>query len=167
MVTSRAAFTEMCMKIIVLSDSHGNTQALVDAVFDENPQLILHLGDYEKDCDKVRIVYPQIDLRAVRGNCDFRAREPECDEFVIENKRIFMTHGHLYNVKSSLTSVLNAGLSRNADILLYGHTHIPYYAVVDGIHMINPGSIAFGAKTYAVLEIEHGVINCRVVRLAT
>jgi putative phosphoesterase len=153
------------MKIIVMSDSHGNTQALIDAVFDENPQLILHLGDYEKDCDKVRKVYPNIDLRAVRGNGDFRAREPAYDEFVVGNKRIFMTHGHLYGVKSSLDSVLNAGFLRGADILLFGHTHMPYYEVIDQMHVLNPGSIAFGAQTYAVLDIEHGVLRCRMTRL--
>jgi putative phosphoesterase len=164
-VTSEAVIVERSMKIIVMSDSHGNTQALLDAVFDENPQLILHLGDCEKDCDKVRRVYPDINLRAVRGNGDFRAREPEYDEFVAESKRIFMTHGHMYGVKSSLDSVLNTAFSRSADILLFGHTHIPYYEVIDEMHVVNPGSIAFGAQTYAVLEIEHGVIRCRITRL--
>jgi putative phosphoesterase len=148
-----------------MSDSHGNTQALVDAVFDENPQLILHLGDYERDCDKVRAVYPQIDLRAVRGNGDFRGREPDYDEFVAADKRIFMTHGHLYGVKWGLDSVLNAGFLRGADILLFGHTHTPYYEVKEQMHIVNPGSIAFGAQTYAVLEIEHGVIRCHIVSL--
>lgn len=153
------------MKIIVMSDSHGDTRALIDAVFDEKPQLILHLGDFERDCDRVREVYPDIDLRAVRGNGDFRAREPEYDEFVIQDKRIFMTHGHLYGVKTGLASIMNSGFARGADILLFGHTHIPYYEVVEGMHLVNPGSIAFRAQTYAVLEIEHGVISCRITSL--
>lgn len=153
------------MKIIVLSDSHGNTQALVDAVFDENPQLILHLGDHEKDCDKVRKVFPHIRLRAVRGNCDVRPREPEYDEFVVENKRVFMTHGHLYGVKTSLDSILNAAFGRGADILLFGHTHIPYNKIVQGLLAVNPGSIGAIQKTYAVLEIEHGAVHCKIVVL--
>ena len=155
------------MKIIVVSDTHGHTQALVNTVFDENPQLILHLGDYEKDCDKVRNMYPNINLRAVRGNGDFRAREPENDEFVIENTRIFMTHGHLYGVKSSLESVIGAARARCADILLFGHTHTPFYEIVENMIIVNPGSITYGAQTYAVLEIEHGVINCRIVKMDT
>ncbi len=164
-MTSDAAVVEMSMKIIVMSDSHGNTQALIDAVFDEQPQLILHLGDYERDCGKVREAYPMIDLRAVRGNCDFRAREPEYDEFVVQDKRIFMTHGHQYGVKTGLNSVMNSGFARRADILLFGHTHIPYYDVVEGMYIVNPGSIAFREQTYAVLEIEHGVIKCRITGL--
>lgn len=153
------------MKIIVISDSHGNSQGILDAVFDENPALILHLGDYERDCDKVRKAYPSINLRAVRGNGDFRGREPEYDEFVVLSKRVFMTHGHLYGVKTGLGSIVNSGLARGADILLFGHTHIPYYNVVEGMHIVNPGSIAFRGQTYAVLEIEHGVINCRITGL--
>ena len=153
------------MKILVASDSHGNTQALLDAVFDESPQLILHLGDYERDCDKLRTVFPQVTVRAVRGNGDHRSHEPEYDEFVTENKRIFMTHGHLYGVKTGLDAVLNAGFQRCADILLYGHTHRAFHQVIDGMLVVNPGSIGLEAKTYAVLEIEHGAINCRIVGL--
>jgi len=154
------------MKIIVASDSHGDSQTLLNALFDENPQLFLHLGDFERDCDKVRKAFPQLMIRAVRGNGDFRGREPDYDEFVLDNKRIFMTHGHLYGVKTSLDALMNAGFLRGADILLFGHTHTPYYEIIEGMHIINPGSIGFSAKTYAVLEIEHGVIKCRIAQMA-
>lgn len=153
------------MKIIVLSDSHGNTQALVDAVYNENPQLILHLGDHEKDCHKLREVFPQITLRAVRGNCDLHPQEPEYDEFVVENKRVFMTHGHLYGVKTGFDAILNSAMGRGADILLFGHTHIPYQKTVQGLLAVNPGSIGAAQKTYAVLEIEHGAVKCNIVGL--
>jgi uncharacterized protein len=155
----------MLMKILVASDSHGNTQALLDAVFDTSPQLVLHLGDYERDCDKLRAAYPLLTVRAVRGNGDLRSREPDHDEFVLENKRFFMTHGHLYGVKTSLDSVLNAGFLRRADILLYGHTHRAFREEYDGMLVINPGSVGLGAKTYAVLEIEHGAVKCELSSL--
>jgi putative phosphoesterase len=92
-------------------------------------------------------------------------REPEYDEFVIENKRIFMTHGHLYGVKTSLDALMNEGFVRHADILLFGHTHIPYYKVMQRMCIVNPGSAGREPKTYAVLEIEHGAINCRIVKI--
>jgi putative phosphoesterase len=153
------------MKILVASDSHGNTQALLDAVFDTAPQLFLHLGDYERDCDKIRAVYPLLTVRAVRGNGDVRSREPDYDEFVQEDRKIFMTHGHLHGVKTSLDSVLNAGFLRRADILLFGHTHRAFREELDGMLVLNPGSIGFGAKTYAVLEIEHGAVKCELFSL--
>ncbi|SHH92387.1 hypothetical protein SAMN02745823_01454 [Sporobacter termitidis DSM 10068] len=154
------------MKILAASDSHGNTQALLDAVFDVSPQLVLHLGDYERDCDKLREAFPLLTVRAVRGNGDFRSREPEYDEFVVEDKRIFMTHGHLHGVKTGLGAVLNAGLLRRADILLYGHTHRAHREEFEGMLVINPGSIGLGAKTYAVLDIEHGAVKCEIISLA-
>jgi putative phosphoesterase len=153
------------MKILVASDSHGNTQALLDAVFDVSPQLVLHLGDGERDCDKLRGVYPDLTVRAVRGNCDLRSREPDYDEFVVENKRIFMTHGHMYGVKTGLDSVLNAGFLRSADILLFGHTHRAFREELDGMLVLNPGSIGLGAKTYTVLDIEHGAVKCTLAGL--
>ena len=154
------------MKILVASDSHGNTQALIDAVFDVSPQLLLHLGDGERDCDKIRALFPQVTVRAVRGNGDFRSREPENDEFVLEDKRFVMTHGHLYGVKSSLDAVLTAGFTREADILLFGHTHRRHREEIGGMLVLNPGSIGFGAKTYAVLHIGHGAVGCSFEELA-
>lgn len=153
------------MKILVVSDSHGNTQALLDAVFDVSPQLVLHLGDYERDCGKLRRVYPHLPVRAVRGNGDIRSREPEYDEFVLENRRFFMTHGHLYGVKTGLESLLNAGMLRRADVLLFGHTHRAYRGDFEGMLLLNPGSIGMGAKTYAVLSVEHGEISCQIMNL--
>ncbi len=153
------------MKILVFSDSHNNKQAMLDAVLDENPKLILHLGDHAHDCDALLEAYPRIPLRAVRGNCDFRSNELDRDEFVIHDKRIFMTHGHLYGVKTGLGSVLNTAFSRRADILLFGHTHIPFCETVDDLLVVNPGSIGLGRKTYAVLEVERGTVECQIVEL--
>ncbi len=151
------------MKIVIFSDSHGNTQPMLDAVFDEAPQLILHLGDHSRDCAAVLEAYPSVPLRAVRGNCDGNAFEPDLDEFVIMNKRIFMTHGHLHGVKMGLGSLLNTAFYKNADVVLFGHTHIPVQESVEGLLAVNPGSIGMGKKTYAVLEIEHGAVNCQIV----
>lgn len=153
------------IKILVCSDSHGNKQALLDAVHDAGPDMILFLGDGERDCAAVRLTYPEIPLRAVRGNCDAFSMEADNDEFVAEGKRIFMTHGHLYGVKYSLDSVMNAALLRRADILLFGHTHVPYHKTFQELLIVNPGSIGLGTKTYAVLTIEHGAVKCHMGRL--
>ena len=148
------------MKILVFSDSHGETRSMLDAVSAENPGLILHLGDHERDCLPVRQCYPSIPCRAVRGNCDRRSGELDDDEFVIAGKRIFMTHGHLYGVKTGLYLLKDAGLLRQADIILFGHTHRPYSEVTGGVYIINPGSV--GRKTYAVLQIEHGTVEYEI-----
>ena len=147
------------MKIIVISDSHGNIEAVRRAVAVTGPDLILHLGDHDKDCEILRTNYPQIPLRAVRGNCDPGSKELDVDEFVIEGKRFFMTHGHKYGVKLSRSSIIRAAKERGADIILYGHTHEPFYCVFDNMYIINPGSIGLMRKTYSVIDISGDAVT--------
>lgn len=102
----------------------------------------------------------------VKGNCD-----GEVDQMVLQfpienltntlylqNRKVFMTHGHHLNPSSDL-SFLNTG-----DIFLYGHVHLPYsYQNDQGIYILNPGSIALPKenhpKTYAILS-ETGFTIC-------
>jgi len=147
------------MKILVVSDSHGNTKALLRAAAQTGPDMILHLGDHDRDCAELREMFPDITIRAVRGNCDSSSREAETDEFVVEGKRIYMAHGHQYGVKYTLDSLLTTAMYREADVLLFGHTHRKCAESFDGMLVLNPGSIGLGEKTYAVLKIEHGAVN--------
>ena len=137
---------------------------MLDAVALESPDLILHLGDCEKDSSVLTLRYPDIPLRKVRGNCDRLSSELDTDEFKIEDKRFMMTHGHVYNVKTGKDRIIEIAGYRDIDILLFGHTHIPYHSVVEGIEVINPGSIGTG-KSYAVLEIKNGVVSCELKTL--
>jgi len=148
------------LKILVLSDSHGNKNYVSKAVGQESPGLILHLGDHDKDCETAASEYPDIPFRTVRGNCDRSSTGPDTDEFTLSGKRFFMAHGHLYRVKLGFTNILNAAVCRGADILLFGHTHSPYYMDTEKLTVINPGSLGMGGKTYAVLEIKNGDVSC-------
>ena len=152
------------MKILVLSDSHKNTDSVLDAIFLESPDLILHLGDNSKDCDAIEDEFPEITLRSVRGNCDYGFTGLPYDEFKLEGKNFFMTHGHNFSVKTGLTGLIRTAVERNVDVLLFGHTHIQHYSVVDGIMVINPGSIGLG-KSYAVLDLENGEVSCELKTL--
>ena len=148
------------MKVLVMSDSHGSKNNILDAIDIESPDFILHLGDNCKDCSVIESMYPDIPLRSVKGNCDRLSAGSEIDEFILEDKRFFMTHGHLFGVKTGKTSVINTALNRGVDILLFGHTHIPHYSVVENLIVVNPGSIGAGGKYYAVLEIKNGAVSC-------
>ena len=50
---------------------------------------------------------------------------PDFDEVTVENTKIFFTHGHLFRVKYDLYTAACAAKSRNAKVLLFGHTHQP------------------------------------------
>jgi len=153
------------MKILVLSDSHKAKDNILKAVEIEKPDMVFHIGDHEKDCLVIETKYPEIGLRTVRGNCDGWALGLDIDEFELQDKRFFMTHGHLYGVKTGMDSIIHAAHSRNADVLLYGHTHIQYYEVIDGLTILNPGSVGDAKKSYAVLELEKGKMHCELKNL--
>ncbi|MDR2569389.1 MAG: metallophosphoesterase [Oscillospiraceae bacterium] len=153
------------MKILVMSDSHGNKDNMLDAISAEAPELILHLGDNIKDCEVINLSYPDIPLRTVKGNCDIGYSGLEMDEFKYGGKRFFMTHGHLYGVKTNIRRIVEAAIYRDVDVLLFGHTHIPYHSAIEGLMAVNPGSIGDNLKSYAILEIENKTISCELKRV--
>jgi len=153
------------MRILVMSDSHGNKNAMLTAVERESPDLVLHLGDHDRDCSAIEWKYPEIPVRTVKGNCDRTSAGLDTDEFLLGDKRFFMTHGNLHSVKLGLKSLISYAESRDIDVLLFGHTHRPYNEVANDIAIINPGSIGMGIKTYAVLELRNGVMTCEILKL--
>ncbi|MCL2562839.1 MAG: YfcE family phosphodiesterase [Oscillospiraceae bacterium] len=150
------------MQILVFSDSHNTIASMEKAVREISPDLILHLGDYETDAKVLAKAFPHIPLRFVRGNCDLISKTPETEDFIIAEKRIVMTHGHRYKVKSDLTALCNMGHFAEADLLLFGHTHIPYYEQISKMHVLNPGS---AAQCAGLIEITDGEIRCKHIPL--
>ena len=153
------------MKILVMSDSHGSKNNMLNAIEHESPDWILHLGDNERDCSDIALMYPDIPLRNVRGNCDRFSPGLDIDEFELEGKRFLMTHGHLFGVKSGKAKIISAATDRGVDILLFGHTHVPFHSVVGDLTIINPGSIHSDGKYYATLEIKNGIVSCELKSL--
>lgn len=58
------------MKMLVLSDSHGNLDNMVRAVEQTRPNRIVHLGDVMRDGEKLHALFPAIPFDQVPGNCD-------------------------------------------------------------------------------------------------
>jgi len=150
------------MKILVLSDSHGDTHALRMVVTSENPDLILHLGDNDRDCNIIQTEFPDIPYRSVRGNCDPSSKGLDIDEFVLESKRFFMTHGHLYGVKMGKGRIIGEAKARGVDVLLFGHTHVQYYSTDEGFVVLNPGSVGDHKRSYAVIELSGDELSCEL-----
>lgn len=152
-------------RILLLSDSHGNVDNMAEAVRREKPDLILHMGDCWNDAVRLRRRFPGIPLEQVVGNCDFNQGESE-RLLEVEGKRILMCHGHTYGVKSSLLTLEYAGREKDADIILFGHTHQLFYDRCERSWMINPGSIAGRPlcirATYAVITLEEGNDDIRL-----
>ena len=155
------------MRIVVMSDSHGRTGRLAQ-VFREQAEAnwYLFLGDGERDWDEVTAQFPDRKTLAVAGNCDFCSQLPPCREEIFGGKRVFFTHGHLYKVKYDLYTLSCAARERGADIVLFGHTHVPLDTYDDGLTLVNPGSIGYDGS-YAVMDVgRHGILTslCRLKR---
>ena len=149
------------MKILVLSDSHRDIRNMKKAVQIEKPDRILHLGDHYQDAMKLAAEFPKIPLDAVSGNCDYdRVRTEKL--LLLEEHRIFLCHGHDYHVKSSYLSLQYAAQEKDADIVLFGHTHMIFTAHHNHMHIMNPGSIGdprtAAGPSYGLLFLEDGQV---------
>jgi len=150
------------MNILVFSDSHGETALMADMVRKVSPDCIVHLGDYDKDAKALRTRFPDIPLHMVRGNCDVLSSASDLEEIILAEKKVILTHGHPYHVKENYQALTNMGHCAGADLLLFGHTHIPYYEQVGNMHVLNPGS---AQKSCALVRIQDGEIRCEHLSL--
>ncbi len=144
-------------KVLVLSDSHGDVDAMERAAARERPDLILHLGDLCRDFDELRRRLPMTQaMQDVCGNCDGFTEVPDQRVLLVEGKRILMMHGHRYEVKLGYSRAMWAAREAEADILLCGHTHIALDRDLMGLHLMNPGSCRGSRGTYGVIELGEG-----------
>ena len=154
------------MKILVLSDSHGNIENMCRCVDLVKPCRILHLGDHIRDAEALRRLYPGLPLETVPGNCDWGC--PDAGEKLLEagGQRILMMHGHTRRVKETKMDAILAARQAGADILLFGHTH---RAMVDRdgpLWIMNPGAAGDPLRPgYGVITIEADRTDCSVFRL--
>ena len=140
-------------KVLAVSDSHNNKYALERIVRKEaDSDAILFLGDgiedFESGMSKIKT-----DGFAVVGNCDADSISwTRTDIKTFAEKRFFMAHGHMFDVKNTYSVILEKAKAEHADVCLFGHTHRQDLRVVDGVLVINPGAVN-PAQHYAVVEI--------------
>ena len=57
--------------MLVFSDSHGRTLGMVRAVRQQQPDAVFHLGDCERDTQRLEKEFPDLPLYRVCGNCGY------------------------------------------------------------------------------------------------
>ena len=153
------------MKAAVFSDTHTNTALMVEAVRRARPDLIIHLGDHDRDTAVLRREFPEIPLYGVCGNCDLAPSAPATDLVPLGPVKAFITHGHLYNVNfNRVDSLVYAAQEQGAQLAMFGHTHEALYEEVGGVKVLNPGTAGKGRKlTWALVEVfDNGGIACEI-----
>ena len=129
--------------------------------------LILHAGDVGDDAvlDELAIIAP---VHAVFGNTDdhHNPRLSAAIDIVVEGLRIHVSHGH--ELGAPTPEKLLARYA--ADVIVYGHTHIPLVTSAGGRLVVNPG--AAGPKRFeiapsvGVLKISNGTAEVLIVDLS-
>lgn len=127
------------MKIVVMSDSHGQREPLrfIRNTYSD-ADLIIHCGDI---CLPKEFAEGFIQ---VAGNCDDPSRYPMAELIQLEGHRILITHGHaFFSGRNVNYDALARFAKRNeCDVLFFGHSHIYCDMIHEGVHLLNPGSIS-------------------------
>lgn len=169
------------MRLLVCSDIHGRGDRLQALLrLHPNADALLFLGDGIRDLPDSVYASCQRLFAGVRGNCD--PLWSHASNFSFSQELLFnlgaytvmMTHGHLHNVKSGTDDAIRHAVSRGADLLLYGHTHVaeerylPEGTTVGDITLtkplwvMNPGSLGApldGRPSYGIVELrDNGVL---------
>lgn len=157
------------MRIGILSDSHGKLIKAEQALQEMGTiDLLLHAGDYGEDGLILGKAHG-IKVKSVVGNCDRYAPGPAEELMEINGYKIYLTHGHLFGVKYSLEKLKKQAKRLGADIVIYGHTHVPHQEEIEEILFLNPGSITWppvpGRHSYAVLEVSPSGYSCEICEL--
>ena len=156
------------MKAAVFSDTHSNTLLMLEAVKRVRPDVLIHLGDYERDAEILRREFPETAVYNVRGNCDIGGSAPDFDIVQLGPVKAFITHGHLYNVDyGHLYTLAYAASEQQAQIAMFGHTHEALNEDYGGLKILNPGTAGKGRElTFAVVEVfDNGAISCEIRKI--
>ena len=149
------------MKILILGDTHAQDDIFLRILsVEKDYDVLLHTGDFEGS----ELVYRELSdtpLYYVAGNNDFFTDAPYERVIELETCRIFMTHGHRYELEKGYAGVCKAALRHKASIAVFGHSHMPVAEYSKGVLMLNPGSTAWPRQenrmaSYIVLTVESG-----------
>ena len=129
------------MKVLVISDTHGRDENF-DRIWNEVQPVdyILHCGDVGSRAEYIR------------------RNLPPSAEFDLGGHHLFMAHGHRQGVNMSYDGILLAARLHGADLVCFGHTHVPELSWHDGILLCNPGSLTYPRQmshkpSYILLDI--------------
>lgn len=149
------------MKVLLVSDTHKRMDRLYSIVKSlSDIDMIIHLGDHWQDASELekRKIF-QGKILSVGGNTDgFLERDKLYKVIDSPKGKIYLSHGHREAVDMSLMNIYYKALELDCKFVCFGHTHIPLDEEINGVRLINPGSLSkprnIGSKgNYAILHI--------------
>ncbi|WP_248925646.1 metallophosphoesterase family protein [Paenibacillus hamazuiensis] len=153
------------MRIGVVSDTHLSPradrlpQALVDGL--QGVELILHAGDWTSPhiADLLGEIAPVDGVAGNNDGSDIIARFRMKKLLTLGSHLVGIVHGHIGS-RSTLDNAIEAFRGDGPDVIIFGHSHIPYIGKHQGALLFNPGSPTdkrFQPKySYGILELGQG-----------
>ena len=152
------------MKILVFSDSHGTTFFMRRALnMHRDAEVVFFLGDGVEDVDTLAYMFPNVSWIVVRGNNDYAAyfrgaAVEKLESITLSGFKIVATHGHHYSAKHGTSALKRLAIDEGADIVLFGHTHIPHEEYVSDdehpFYLFNPGPASGYTPSYGLIMLD-------------
>ncbi len=152
-------------KIVVVSDNHGRKQVLEQIrELHKDADYFIHCGDSEM------MEFELAGYAHVKGNSDYIQTLPDSLILTVGSHRIFVVHGHRHIIFGQFNALVSTAHTKACDIVCYGHTHIYRDDEIDGIRLLNPGSLRYNRDatppSYMILEIAGNKITTNRMNLS-
>lgn len=157
------------MRIAVVGDTHGRIEKIKTELIKVKIDHMFFTGDYYSDAKRIAY-HLGVSYNAIAGNCDSGSSGHSELLINMAGKTFYLVHGHQYNVKTSLNNLYYRGKELEADIVLFGHTHISYCEKMDDMWFVNPGSpsrprLLDKGSSYALLDINKNYLLPQIINL--
>lgn len=158
------------MKLLILSDSHGYLRNAMNVIEKLQNRIsgVIHLGDHDTDAEALSKKYTSLDFYWVKGNNDFGGSSPFERTLKFDGKKILLTHGHRQQVHWNYDGLSYFAEEQGADVVLFGHTHVPMSDRGGRVWLFNPGSISLprmsSIPTFGILSLEEGRMELSIMQ---
>lgn len=147
------------MKVLVISDSHGNVANLKHVIgFVKRIGIgaIIHCGDWDTVESVEVVIASGIPLYTVLGNAD--VREDVIQELKVKSEKFTEDYLEVGLGNKKVGVIHDISFIPKVDVLFCGHTHQQYESIIDGLEVVNPGALEQGIN-FAIYDTESGKIE--------
>lgn len=161
----------MHTRILLMSDSHYEKDAMLYAK-QKYPDMdfYIHCGDSLLPLDSPRMK----GYIAVCGNLDSSSLYPMETSLEVGSYRIWIIHGHqfLSGSKPDFHILAKEAKKRGYNAVFFGHTHTYSDMVIDGVRLLNPGSVWKAREesepcSFLTAEIDGDILRVKKINYVT